>query len=92
MRAAGLAEVERARSDGRWAAAYAGPAAIEVPADLQAALDASPQAAEVFGRFTRSPVNNRPTAGLLLFPACRERSTTRSIRFAGRPSSTSRSA
>lgn len=39
MLAAGLAEVERARADGRWKAAYAGSATIEVPADLTAALD-----------------------------------------------------
>ena len=31
MRAAGLAEVERAKADGRWERAYAGQASIEVP-------------------------------------------------------------
>ena len=36
--AAGAAEVDRAKADGRWAAAYAGPATIEMPADLAAAL------------------------------------------------------
>ena len=34
MHPAGLAEVERAKADGRWDAAYAGSATIEVPADL----------------------------------------------------------
>ncbi len=44
MHAAGLAEVERARADGRWDAAYEGPANIEVPADLAAALTEEPRA------------------------------------------------
>lgn len=39
MRPAGLAEVERAKADGRWAAAYAGAATATVPDDLAAALD-----------------------------------------------------
>jgi uncharacterized protein YdeI (YjbR/CyaY-like superfamily) len=45
---AGLAEVERAKADGRWDAAYAGPATIEVPADLAAALAAEPAAQAMF--------------------------------------------
>jgi uncharacterized protein YdeI (YjbR/CyaY-like superfamily) len=48
MHAAGAAEVERAKSDGRWAAAYEGPSKIEVPDDLAAALDAQPAAKEMF--------------------------------------------
>ena len=44
MHAAGLEEVERAKADGRWDAAYAGSATIEVPEDLQKALAAEPQA------------------------------------------------
>ena len=48
MHAAGLAEIERARADGRWAAAYAGSAEIEVPDDLTAALDADPAAKAMF--------------------------------------------
>jgi uncharacterized protein YdeI (YjbR/CyaY-like superfamily) len=48
MQPAGLAEVARARSDGRWEAAYAGPASIEVPADLAAALAADPAAQAMF--------------------------------------------
>jgi len=50
---AGVAEVERAKADGRWEAAYAGPATIEVPDDLAAALEAEPRAKELFGRLTR---------------------------------------
>jgi uncharacterized protein YdeI (YjbR/CyaY-like superfamily) len=48
MRPAGLAEVERAKADGRWDAAYGGQAAMTVPDDLQAELDARPAAAAFF--------------------------------------------
>jgi uncharacterized protein YdeI (YjbR/CyaY-like superfamily) len=48
MQPAGLLEVERAKGDGRWEAAYDGPATITVPDDLAAALDASPEAASMF--------------------------------------------
>jgi len=48
MRPAGLREVERAREDGRWDAAYAGQSSATIPEDLQAALDADPRAAEFF--------------------------------------------
>ena len=40
MRPAGLAEVEKAKADGRWDAAYDGPATAVVPDDLAAALAA----------------------------------------------------
>ena len=52
MQPPGLAEVERAKLDGRWENAYAGQAQIEVPADLRAALDASPQALAAFATLT----------------------------------------
>jgi uncharacterized protein YdeI (YjbR/CyaY-like superfamily) len=52
MRPAGLAEVERAKADGRWAAAYPGPATIEVPPDLAAALAAQPRAQAMFDILT----------------------------------------
>jgi uncharacterized protein YdeI (YjbR/CyaY-like superfamily) len=48
MHPAGVAHVERAKADGRWAAAYAGPARIEVPADLAKALAAEPRAQAMF--------------------------------------------
>ena len=48
MRQAGLREVESARKDGRWEAAYASQTTAEVPEDLRAALDADPRAAEFF--------------------------------------------
>ena len=44
---AGLAEIEKAKADGRWDAAYAPQSRAEIPDDLQAALDAEP-AAKVF--------------------------------------------
>ena len=40
---AGQAAVDAARADGRWQAAYLGPAANELPDDLAAALAASPR-------------------------------------------------
>jgi len=48
MRPAGELEVERAKADGRWDAAYAGPATRTVPDDLAAALAAAPRAAAMF--------------------------------------------
>ncbi|WP_345576791.1 YdeI/OmpD-associated family protein [Nonomuraea rosea] len=47
-----MTEVERAKADGRWEAAYAGQAGIEVPADLAAALAAKPQAQAMFDILT----------------------------------------
>lgn len=52
MRPAGLAAVEQAKADGRWEAAYAGPATIETPSDLQAALAAEPAAQAMFETLT----------------------------------------
>lgn len=48
MHGAGLAEIERAKADGRWQNAYQGPTAMEVPDDLAAALDAEPAAKAMF--------------------------------------------
>jgi uncharacterized protein YdeI (YjbR/CyaY-like superfamily) len=48
MHAAGMAEIERAKSDGRWEAAYEGSATIAMPDDLAEALDASPAARSMF--------------------------------------------
>jgi uncharacterized protein YdeI (YjbR/CyaY-like superfamily) len=52
MQPAGAAEVDRAKADGRWEAAYAGPATIEMPPDLADALAASPDAAAMFETLT----------------------------------------
>jgi uncharacterized protein YdeI (YjbR/CyaY-like superfamily) len=48
MRPSGLAEVEAAKADGRWAAAYESQRNATVPADLAGALEASPQAKKAF--------------------------------------------
>lgn len=48
MHPAGVREVEAAKADGRWAAAYAGQASAVVPDDLLRALEASPVAAALF--------------------------------------------
>jgi uncharacterized protein YdeI (YjbR/CyaY-like superfamily) len=52
MRPAGLAEVERAKADGRWEAAYEGQKRITVPDDLQRELDARPNANAFFGELS----------------------------------------
>jgi uncharacterized protein YdeI (YjbR/CyaY-like superfamily) len=52
MRAAGRAEVEKAKADGRWEAAYAPQSKATVPEDLQAALDKKPTAAKFFATLT----------------------------------------
>jgi uncharacterized protein YdeI (YjbR/CyaY-like superfamily) len=52
MRPHGLAQVEAAKADGRWDAAYAPASNAEVPPDLQAALDESPRAAAFFATLT----------------------------------------
>jgi uncharacterized protein YdeI (YjbR/CyaY-like superfamily) len=54
MRPRGLAEVEAAKADGRWDAAYAPASTITVPDDLRAALDAHPTAAAFFATLTGS--------------------------------------
>ncbi|SBT92040.1 Uncharacterized conserved protein YdeI, YjbR/CyaY-like superfamily, DUF1801 family [Streptomyces sp. DI166] len=48
MRPPGQAEIDRAKADGRWDAAYDSPSTAEVPDDLAAALDAEPAAAAFF--------------------------------------------
>lgn len=54
MKPAGLREVERAKEDGRWAAAYDSPSTATVPADLAAALSNKPAAEKLFDALTRS--------------------------------------
>ncbi len=48
MKPAGLAEIERARKDGRWSAAYAPQSTAQVPDDLRAALAKSKAANSFF--------------------------------------------
>ena len=52
MHPAGVAEVDRAKADGRFEAAYAGQASMEVPPDLDAALAAEPAALAMFEKLT----------------------------------------
>ena len=53
MHSAGHAEIERAKADGRWEAAYEGSARSQVPDDLASALRAEPRAKELFEILTR---------------------------------------
>lgn len=76
MHAAGVAEVERAKADGRWDAAYAGPASIEVPADLEAALAADPKARETF-----SSLNSQSRYAILYRIETAKRAETRARRI-----------
>ena len=50
MKAAGYAEIERAKADGRWDAAYDSPSTATVPDDLREKLDENPEAAAFFGK------------------------------------------
>ncbi|MEO5772906.1 MAG: YdeI/OmpD-associated family protein [Sphingomicrobium sp.] len=52
MRDGGMAQIEAAKADGRWDAAYAPASKAEVPPDLQAALDRNPEAAAFFATLT----------------------------------------
>jgi uncharacterized protein YdeI (YjbR/CyaY-like superfamily) len=52
MTAFGLREVEAAKADGRWDRAYASGKALKIPDDLQAAIDAEPEAKDMLGRLS----------------------------------------
>ena len=52
VRPRGLAQIEAARADGRWDAAYAPASRAQPPPDFQAALDRSPEAAAFFATLT----------------------------------------
>jgi uncharacterized protein YdeI (YjbR/CyaY-like superfamily) len=54
MRAAGLREVERAKADGRWDAAYEGQRSAKVPDDLRAALERNDRARKAFSALSRA--------------------------------------
>ena len=77
MKPAGKAAIEQARSDGRWEAAYAGSATIEVPDDLAEALEADPQAAAMFAVLT-----SRNRYAILYRLATAKRADTRARRLA----------
>ena len=50
---AGVSQMEAAKADGRWDAAYPSPANIEVPPDLAAALEANARARKTFEALDR---------------------------------------
>ncbi|MFD4468947.1 YdeI family protein [Rhodococcus sp. NPDC058505] len=54
MREPGLAEVRRAKADGRWDAAYASQKTATVPADLAEAMASNPAAARAFDALDRT--------------------------------------
>ncbi len=54
MQPAGLAQVEAARSDGRWATAYAGSATMVMPEDFLAALQHDPAAHAFYATLKRA--------------------------------------
>jgi uncharacterized protein YdeI (YjbR/CyaY-like superfamily) len=54
VRAAGLVEIEAARADGRWEAAYEGASTARVPDDLQRELDSNKAAREFFATLDSS--------------------------------------
>lgn len=72
MRPAGLAEMETAKADGRWQAAYGGAKEIETPPELIAALNAEPKARATFDR-----LNSRNRYAILYRLATAKRVETR---------------
>jgi uncharacterized protein YdeI (YjbR/CyaY-like superfamily) len=48
----GLKEVDRAKSDGRWARAYKSGKEMTIPGDLQAAIDAEPKAKAMLAKLS----------------------------------------
>ena len=76
MQPAGLAEVDRAKRDGRWDAAYDSPRVATVPIELQAALKRSPQANAFF-----QTLNSRNRFAILFRIQTAKKPTTRSRRI-----------
>lgn len=54
MQPAGLKEIEAAKQDGRWDAAYESQRNLQVPEDFQAALDRNPKAKAFFATLNSS--------------------------------------
>jgi uncharacterized protein YdeI (YjbR/CyaY-like superfamily) len=77
MHESGLAAVAAAKADGRWEAAYAGQAKIEVPNDLAAALAGEPKAKAMFEILTSQ---NRYAVLLRIDSAKRAETRTRRIK------------
>lgn len=79
MRAPGLAEVERARKDGRWEAAYDSPANAKMPEEFQFELDRNPKAKAFFDTLNR--VNRYAIIWRLSTAKTQERRDTLTRRF-----------
>jgi uncharacterized protein YdeI (YjbR/CyaY-like superfamily) len=77
MTSHGLAEVDRAKADGRWDAAYRQKDATPPP-DLQLALDASPRAAAAF-----AALNSQNRFAILFRIGNVKRAETRAAKIAG---------
>ena len=77
MRPSGLAEVERAKTDGRWEAAYESQARSRIPEDLERELDARPAAKASFER-----LNSQNRYAILYRLADAKRAQTRERRLA----------
>jgi uncharacterized protein YdeI (YjbR/CyaY-like superfamily) len=54
MKPGGLAEIERAKLDGRWEAAYASPKSATMPADFKKELDRHPKAYAFFQKLSKT--------------------------------------
>ncbi len=54
MTVAGQAQIEKAKQNGQWDAAYSSKEPAEIPADLITALEKDPEAIQNFGAFTNS--------------------------------------
>jgi uncharacterized protein YdeI (YjbR/CyaY-like superfamily) len=76
LKPAGLAEVEKAKADGRWEAAYDSPSTAENPADFQAALEKCPAAKKAF-----AALNKTNTYSILWKIQTAKRSETRQKRI-----------
>jgi uncharacterized protein YdeI (YjbR/CyaY-like superfamily) len=77
MRPAGAAQVEAAKTDGRWDAAYAPQSTVAVPDDFQEALKANPKANEFFATLKSS---ERYSFLYRIYDAKRPETRTRRIR------------
>lgn len=76
MHASGIAEMDRAKADGRWEAAYEGPASIEVSPELTKALAANPKAKAKF-----ATLNSQNRYAILYRIATAKRPDTRARRI-----------
>jgi uncharacterized protein YdeI (YjbR/CyaY-like superfamily) len=76
MQPGGLAQVDAAKADGRWDAAYGQGDAV--PDDLQAAIDASPEASAFF-----STLNNQNRFAIIFRTNSVKRAETRAKKIAG---------